>query len=105
MISIWPNILAWIAGAEASLVMVPQILLMRRHKSGAGIAHGMLAIRQFSFTCLVAYVMIIHEWTLAFSYSFSLFVNAYAWYLKFHYHKRKSTEVNSVGVDRLPVYQ
>lgn len=88
-ITVWPNILAWIAGAEASLVMVPQILLMKRIKDSRGIAHGMLAIRQFSFSCLVLYVVLIHEWTLAISYSFSLFINAYAWYLKFKYHERK----------------
>ncbi|MAZ77672.1 MAG: hypothetical protein CMF39_03240 [Legionellaceae bacterium] len=85
MFSIWPNILAWIAGAEASLVMVPQIRLMHKLKSSRGLSHGVLAIRQFSFSCLVLYVLIVHEWTLAISYSFSLFVNAYAWYVKFKY--------------------
>jgi len=89
MISTWPDILAWIAGAEASLVMVPQIILMHRLKNSVGVSHGMLFIRQFSFTCLVLYVVLTHEWTLAISYSFSLFVNAYAWYLKFKYQPKK----------------
>ncbi len=84
---IWPNILAWVAGAEASLVMVPQIILMIRQKQSRGLSHGMLFIRQFSFTCLVAYVFIIQDYSLAYSYLFSLFVNLYAWGLKFYYHK------------------
>ena len=83
--TIWPNILAWIAGAEASLVMLPQIRLMRKLQNASGISHGMLAIRQFSFSCLVLYVFLTKEWTLAISYSFSLLVNAYTWYLKFKY--------------------
>lgn len=88
MVTVWPNILAWVAGAEASLVMVPQIRLMHRLKNSSGVSHGMLGIRQFSFSCLVLYVILIHEWTLAFSYSFSLIVNAYTWYLKFKYQLR-----------------
>ncbi len=83
--TIWPNILAWIAGAEASLVMLPQIRLMYRLKNSTGISHGMLFIRQFSFSCLVLYVLLTKEWTLTISYGFSLFVNAYAWYLKFKF--------------------
>ncbi len=88
-IHIWPDILAWIAGAEASLVMVPQIILMYRKKESRGLSHGMLAIRQFSFTCLVVYVFIIGNNSLAYSYLLSLFVNFYAWMLKIYYHKNK----------------
>ena len=70
MIPLWPNVLAWVAGAEASLVMVPQIRLMMKIKDSRGLSHGMLAIRQTSFSCLVLYVVLIHNWTLAASYGF-----------------------------------
>ena len=58
--------------------MVPQIILMHRTKKSRGLSQGMLIIRQVSFTCLVAYVFIIGNYTLGISYAFSLIVNLYA---------------------------